>query len=169
MVGTRRLELLTSTVSILRSATQNPIYRGMTSTPKTKGSRRILPLPRPVLRALLALQQQRSGNSDLDLVFSTSKSTSLSDTNLLHRELKPAGRKIGTPWLGWHTLRRTHATLLHAAGGSLKDAQAQLGHTKLSTTLEIYTVPIPAHQRAAVENLARLVTNGDELEQCAGK
>jgi integrase len=118
---------------------------------------------------LLALQQQRSGNSDLDLVFSTSKGTSLSDTNLLHRELKPAGRKIGTPWLGWHTLRRTHATLLQAAGGSLKDAQAQLGHTKLSTTLEIYTVPIPAHQRAAVENLARLVTNGDELEQCAGK
>jgi integrase len=73
---------------------------------------------------------------------------------LLHRELKPAGRKIGTPWLGWHALRRTHATLLQVAGGSLKDAQAQLGHTKLSTTLEIYTVPIPAHQRAAVENLA---------------
>jgi integrase len=68
----------------------------------------------------------------------------------------------------WHTLRRTHATLLQVAGGSLKDAQAQLGHTKLSTTLEIYTVPIPAHQRAAVENLARLVTNGDELGQCAG-
>jgi len=40
---------------------------------------------------------------------------------------------------------------------------------KLSTTLEIYTVPIPAHQRAAVENLARLVINGDELEQCGGK
>lgn len=76
-------------------------------------------------------------------------------------------RKIGTPWLGWRTLRRTHATLLQAADGSLKDAQAQLGHTKLSTTLEIYTVPIPAHQRAAVENLAQWVTNGDELEQCA--
>ena len=148
---------------------EQTIYRGTTSTPKTKGSRRILPLPHPVVRALLALHQQRSGKSDLDFVFSTSKGTSLSDTNLLHRVLKPAGRKIGTPWLGWHTLRRTHATLLQAAGGSLKDAQAQLGHTKLSTTLEIYTVPIPAHQRAAVENLARLVTNGDELEQCAGK
>ncbi|MFY9559299.1 MAG: hypothetical protein WAQ52_03615 [Terriglobales bacterium] len=57
--------------------------------------------------------------------------------------------------------------MLQAAGGSLKDAQAQLGHTKLSTTLEIYTVPIPAHQRAAVDKLAQLVTNGDELEQCA--
>jgi hypothetical protein len=52
-------------------------------------------------------------------------------------------------------------------GGSIKDAQAQLGHTKLSTTLEIYTLPIPAHQRAAVETLARMVTNGDEREPSA--
>jgi integrase len=116
---------------------------------------------------LLALREQCSDKSDLDFVFSTSKGTPLSDTNLLHRELKTCGPKDRYPWLGWHTLRRTHATLLQAAGGSLKDAQAQLGHTKLSTTLEIYTVPIPAHQRAAVENLARLVTNDDELEQCA--
>jgi hypothetical protein len=26
------------------------------------------------------------------------------------------------PWLNWHTLRRTHATLLQAAGASLRDA-----------------------------------------------
>jgi hypothetical protein len=51
-----------------------------------------------------------------------------------------------------------------AAGGSLKEAQAQLGHTKLSTTLELYTLPVPDHQRAAVKNLARMVTNGDERE-----
>ena len=74
---------------------------------------------------------------------------------------------LGAPWLSWHTLRRTHATLLQAAGGSIKDAQAQLGHTKLSTTLEIYTLPVPEHQRAAVENLARMVTNGDERKQRA--
>jgi hypothetical protein len=36
-----------------------------------------------------------------------------------------------------------------------------------STTLEIYTLPVPDHQRAAVENLARMVTNGDEPEPCA--
>ena len=45
----------------------------------------------------------------------------------------------------------------------MKDAQAQLGHSKMSTTLEIYTVPIPAHLRVAVENLSQLVTNGDEF------
>jgi len=36
---------------------------------------------------------------------------------------------------------------------------AQLGHSKLSTTLDIYTLPLPAHQREAVENLSRMVTS----------
>jgi site-specific recombinase XerD len=71
------------------------------------------------------------------------------------------------PWLSWHVLRRTHATLLQVAGASLKDAQTQLGHSKISTTLQVYTIPIPAHLREAVENLARLVTNGDESPEIA--
>jgi len=39
----------------------------------------------------------------------------------------------------------------------------------MSTTLEIYTISIPAAQRKAVENLSVLVTNGDELGQRGGK
>jgi len=82
---------------------------------------------------------------------------------LLLRVLKPAGKLIGVPWLSWHTFRRTHATLLQLAGGSAKDAQAQLGHSQITTTLGIYTIPVPAHQREAVEKLSRMVTNSDEL------
>ena len=100
-----------------------------------------------------------------DLVFQTRNGTPLNDTNLLHRHLKPAGWEIGMPSLSWHTLRRTHATLLQTAGASLRDTQAQLGHSRMSTTLEVYTLPIPAHLRLAVENLSQLVTNGDELHQ----
>ena len=137
---------------------EQAVYRGMVGSPKTKGSRRTLPLPEPVIAALRPLQ----GPPD-SLVFQTEDKTPYRDNNLRFRELKPAGVKIGAPWLSWHTLRRTHATLLQAAGGSLKDASAQLGHSKLSTTHEIYTQPLPAHQRAAVEHLAHLVTNGDEL------
>jgi integrase len=101
-------------------------------------------------------------------VFCSRKGTALSDTNLLLRHLKPAGRKIGVPWISWHTFRRTHATLLQLAGGSAKDAQAQLGRAQITTTLGIYTIPVPAHQRAAVEKLSQLVTNGDEF-QAKGK
>lgn len=142
-------------------------YRGNFGSPKTKGSRRTLPLPNLLVDPLNEVYRQAPRQSEDDLLFRTSKGTPYSDTNLLHRHLKPAGRKIGAPWLNWHTLRRTHATLLQHCGGSLKDAQAQLGHTKLSTTLEIYTLPVPDHQRQAVEKLAELVTNGDELRQFA--
>jgi integrase len=142
---------------------EQAVYRGFTGTPKTKGSRRILPLPEPLINALTRLQPGSQQRSDETLVFHTSKDTAFSDTNLLHRVLKPAGRKIGASWIGWHTLRRTHATLFQVAGGSLKDAQAQLGYSKLSTTLEIYTIPMPQHQRDAVDKLSELVTNGDEF------
>jgi integrase len=104
-------------------------------------------------------------SEDETLVFRSCHGKPLSDSNLLHRHLKPAGVKIGAPWLNWHTVRRTHATLLQVAGASLKDAQAQLGHSKMSTTLDVYTVPIPAHLRVAVENLSQLATNGDEFDQ----
>lgn len=148
------------TVGELRVA--RAVYRGGIGSPKTKGSRRTVPLPEAVMVALRPLQ----GAAD-SLIFQTEDKTPFRDNNLRHRQLKPAGLKIGAPWLSWHTFRRTHATLFQAAGGSLKDASAQLGHSKLSTTHEIYTQPVPAHQRAAVEQLARLVTNGDELRQGA--
>ena len=142
-------------------------YRGLIGTPKTKGSRRTLPMPESLQDALKRLGKKPVSGEHL--VFQTRNGTPFSDTNLLHKYLKPAGRKLGMPWLNWHTLRRTHATLFQHAGGTLREAQAQLGHAKMSTTLEIYTISIPAAQRKAVENLSDLVTNGDELGQLGGK
>jgi integrase len=142
---------------------EQAIYRGCLGTPKTKGSRRTVPLPEAAIQALQQLAKYNLPANRESLVFPSRKGTALSDTNLLLRFLKPAGRMIGAPWVSWHTFRRTHATLLQLAGGSAKDAQAQLGHSQITTTLGIYTIPIPAHQRESVEKLSQMVTNGDEL------
>ncbi len=143
---------------------ERTVYRGSIGSPKTKGSRRTLPLPETAVMALKSLALRLPDGNPERLVFSSRKGTVLNDTNLLLRHLKPAGKQIGVPWISWHTFRRTHATLLQLAGGSAKDAQAQLGHAQITTTLGIYTIPVPAHQRAAVEKLSQLVTNGDEFE-----
>ena len=143
---------------------EQSVYRGSVGSPKTKGSRRTLPLPEAAVVALKRLAKQLPNGNPERPVFSSRKGTALSDTNLLLRHLKPAARQIGVPWVSWHTFRRTHATLLQLAGGSAKDAQAQLGHAQITTTLGIYTIPVPAHQRAAVEKLSQLVTNGDEFQ-----
>jgi integrase len=142
---------------------EQAVYRGFIGSPKTRGSRRTLPLPEALVSALKALAARSLAAGAQSLVFATRNETPFGDTNLLLRELKPAGTRIGTPWVSWHTFRRTHATLLQLAGGSAKDAQVQLGHAQISTTLGIYTLPIPAHQRAAVEKLSGMVTNGDEF------
>jgi integrase len=140
-------------------------YRGVLGSPKTNGSKRTLPLPKSLVSPLIRTFEQARRTGEEDLVFQTRNGTPFNDTNLLHRHLKPAGVARGMPWLSWHTLRRTHATLLQTVGASLRDAQAQLGHSKMSTTLEIYTLPTPAHLRVAVESLSQLVTNGDEFGQ----
>jgi integrase len=144
-------------------------YRGSFGTPKTKASKRTIPLPDALRVPLMRIRGKQRVQTDDSLVFQTRNGTPYSDTNLLHEQLKPVGRRLGMPWLSWHVLRRTHATLLQVSGASLRDAHAQLGHQKMSTTLEIYTLPIPAHQRAAVERLSQLVTNGDELHQFRGE
>ena len=87
-------------------------------------------------------------------MFRTSKGTPLNAKNLYNRELAPACDQIGQPRVSWHSFRHTHATLLGDVGGSLKTAQALLGHSDLETTLNTYTHAIPASQRTAVERVA---------------
>ena len=152
------LDFETSQIGVRRG-----YYRGMMSSPKTKCSRRSVPLPQVLKPVLLRLREK--AKSAGELVFHTSKGTPYGDSNLLHRHLKPAGCKLGMPWLNWHTLRRTHATLFQVAGGSLRDAQAQLGHSKMSTTLEIYTLPIPEQQRVTVEKLSVLMASDGRNDQ----
>ena len=50
-----------------------------------------------------------------------------------------------------HVLRRSFATLAHDSGASLKDVQAQLRHSHVSTAAEVYTQAIPESVRATVE------------------
>ena len=91
-------------------------YRGLLGSPKTKGSRRTLPFPRALVPCLIRIHEHASRTGEDGLIFQTRNGTPLNETNLLHRHLKPAGRKIGMPSLSWHTLRRTHATLPKPVG-----------------------------------------------------
>jgi integrase len=139
-------------------------YRGTIGSPKTKCSKRLVSIPTTLRTALLKLRESAK-HTEEELVFHTASGTPYNDSNLLHRHLKPAGKKLGMPWLNWHTLRRTHSTLFQVVGGSLRDAQAQLGHSKMSTTLETYTLPIPEQQRITVEKLSVLMANDGKLDQ----
>ncbi|MEK4197938.1 tyrosine-type recombinase/integrase [Cytobacillus sp. FSL K6-0265] len=42
------------------------------------------------------------------------------------------------PQINIQAFRHTHASLLFAAGASIKDVQTQLGHTNIQTTMDIH-------------------------------
>jgi integrase len=145
-------------------------YHGRFGTPKTKASRRELPLPSAVVQALLTHRSRSSDVSDEALVFCTSNGTPLASNNLRKRQLRPACLRAGLAPINWHALRHTHGTLLHAQGTPLRVAQAQLGHSHLTTTLEVYTHASASAQRQAVEQLEnQLFPNVPKFAEVAGR
>ena len=78
------------------------------------------------------------------------------DNNILSRHMKPAGRKLGIGFVNWRCLRTSHATWLKMAGADVKDAQAQMRHSRASTTLDIYQQFVPQSQRRVINSLSEL-------------
>jgi len=92
-----------------------------------------------------------------DLVFQGVRSGKpMRDNNILSLHIKPAGRKLGLDFVNWRCLRTSHATWLKLAGADVKDAQAQMRHSRASTTLDIYQQFVPESQQRAVDKLSSL-------------
>jgi hypothetical protein len=59
--------------------------------------------------------------------------------------------------IGWHTLRRSLATLLISNGENVKVAQSQLRHTTPKITLELYAQAVSADQQKAHRKVVQMV------------
>ena len=94
-----------------------------------------------------------------DLVFQSVRTGSpMRDNNILTRHIKPAARKIGLGFINWRCLRTSHATWLKMVGADVKDAQAQMRHSRASTTMDIYQQFVPESQQRVVDKLSSLST-----------
>ena len=92
------------------------VYEGRFGSPKTKSSRRDVPMSQPAREAFLAQRSVLTGTDQEILVFACRNGTPLNPKNLLRRVLQPACRELGLPVVGWHSFRHTHATLLGEVG-----------------------------------------------------
>jgi len=132
-------------------------FMGRFGSPKTHASRREVPLSRAVVEALSAQYSRSANQSPGGLVFATRYGGPLTSNNLRRRGLQPACKRAGLPRINWHGLRHTHGTLLHVQGTPLNVAQAQLGHSDMATTLQVYTHASVIAQREAVTLLEKQV------------
>jgi integrase len=129
-------------------------------SPKTANSARVVELP-PV--AVKALKEHRAilmkeGNAGSDLVFPAPRGGLIPRSTFRHRYWLPIlkHKNVGAAPRGFHHTRHTYATLALGAGVPVHVVSRVLGHSKASTTLDIYAHVLQAHQTAATEAAQRL-------------
>lgn len=173
LTGLRIGELLAlrwKAVDFIRGTVQvrETVSEGKFGSPKTKSSKREIPISKPVSDALTAQRARCHGSGAEDLVFATRNRTPLNPKNVLRRVLRPACQSLGLPLVSWHSFRHTHATQLAEVGESMRTAQALLGHSDLETTLNVYMHAIPDAQRRAVDKVADILfTNVHKIAPAA--
>jgi integrase len=112
--------------------------KGRYGPPKSRYGRREVPLDHVLVRELRQARAESDWPGDDDLVFCSPDGRPLHDRNLSTRMLKPAAEEAGVPWMGWHTLRHTCASLLFERGANAVQVQRWLGHHSPAFTLATY-------------------------------
>jgi integrase len=106
--------------------------------PKTKASRRQIPLPDVVVDAL-ASHLATYGSGPSGLVFTDEQGRPLRRSRFSAKVWRPAVATTGVPeGTVFHGLRHYYASLLIHAGESVKTVQARLGHASAMETLDTY-------------------------------
>lgn len=148
------------TVEIKRSVDD----RGRLKEPKTKRSRRVLPLPSFAARALAVIRgEQAERRLQLGRAYDPAGWVCADE---IGRMLRPdyvsvwfprLCERAGIRRLRFHDLRHTHSTLLAQAGHSMQLVAARMGHSTIQTTANIYSHLAASEDRAAADVLDRIV------------
>jgi integrase len=140
---------------------------GVEGLPKTDSSRRPLPIPPQALEALEAWKKKASYAAPDDWLFASELSFGkqpLWPGTLWRRNVAPAitRAKVNKPKLGWHTLRRSYASLLFATGASLRVSMELMRHSTAEMTLATYAQTVGEEKRDAGGRVASLVVSGSK-------
>jgi integrase len=127
---------------------------------KTIGSNRPLPLNADLSRALAAWKQAAPFAQAADWVFASPNSRGVKPywpNALMVRQIKPAASRAGIDKvIGWHTFRRSFATLLQSSGANVKTSQELMRHATPVMTLGTYAQAVTAQKREAQDKIAAM-------------
>lgn len=118
------------------------------TTPKTQASIRTLPLTWAVKQVLLAEKAKRDPRPH-EFLFVTNWGNHINWRSLATM-FERHSYQLDLPRLTLHEIRHTAATMMKDNDVSSKDAQMILGHSSITTTLQIYTHSTPQKKKEAL-------------------
>jgi integrase len=136
------------------------IVYGVVAKCKSKASKKPLPLDPAMATALCGWRQLTPFNAP-DWIFAGPKTDGrmpLTPDNLRRRHLQPAAKQAGFKGkVGWHTFRRTLASLFMANGMDVKATQELLRHANSKIVLDLYAQETTGNKRAAQSKVVEMV------------
>lgn len=155
-----------SLVRVERAVSRPRGQKPFLGPPKTKKSRRSIPLPPEVMESLREhrisqnaqrLRSKRPWDSSLNLVFPNRVGGIMNERNyhnrMFNQVMESAGLEGHTPY----DLRHTCATLLLLANVHPKVVSERLGHSTISQTLDTYSHVLPTMQQSATDAIGSLL------------
>ena len=137
------------------------IVKGHIGDVKTEVSRKRVPLHPYQLADLRAWRAIAPYPGDGDWIFASHRNRGSKPYwphMILKRHIQPLAKKLGIEKrIGWHTFRRTFASLLKANGEDVKVVQELCRHANPSTTLGLYAQAFSEDARQAQNKIVELV------------
>jgi integrase len=133
----KRLDLLRGRVTVAE-ALSDVNSRLAFGPPKTKGSRRVVTLPRRTVAEIEGHLDCFVAPQPDALVFTNSRGAPLRRSVFRNRHWIPATRAAGLAGLRFHDLRHTFVALWVAAGADPKEVSVRAGHSSVAFTLDRY-------------------------------
>lgn len=154
----RDIDLENLQLHVRHSVNRGPDDRGkyQLCEPKTKSSKRVVPIPKPLVPLIEAHISRfcKDRKPDTMLFHWPMLDDWLLPPTTIERTFRMAREKIGRPDITFHSLRATHATMLVLEGGTMRETMDDLGHTSLTVAVDSYQRVVREHHRDTVELLA---------------
>jgi integrase len=142
------------------SVTRSIVY-GVVGLCKTESSQKPVPMHRLAAKALLEWRECSSYKKPDDWVFASRCRGGRKPCwgqAILRRYIRSAAKNNGIEKrIGWHTFRRTYATLLRSVGTEFKVMQELMRHSSFRSTLDVYAQAITPAKHAAQAAVVSLV------------
>ena len=156
------VDFFRKTVSINKTVTLDKAGKYTIGSPKTASSNRKIMLDDETVNILKKWRAEQSrriiylGKSKNDLVFPNEHGEHFMSATFMNWNKKIA-EKQGLRKIGLHGFRHTHASLCFEAGLTMQDVKDRLGHSNISTTMDIYTHVTKSRKEESVQQLAKFM------------
>ena len=148
----------------VRQSLQEVKRVGLTFKEPKSGKSRSITITRNLAKEFKKLYEQQLENKllfgqvyyDLDLVFAQQNGKPIQPTEMA-RNYRKVVENSGLPYIRFHDLRHTHATLMLQKGVHPKVVSERLGHSTICITMDTYTHVLPNMQKEAALQFEQLI------------